>query len=121
MNKKIRGLIEETLDSFLDKDLAETISWVTGYEIIESQEDFALGYVLGSAMMYAHKITLENKLHRKRVRDWEKEFGEKPKWADSEGKPFKIELTEKEMDDLRDMLKRRIPEYKEKITMALNR
>lgn len=101
MDKKTRGLIERNLDYIIKKtDITEGMLWLLDDFLPKSPEDLALGYVLGSLKRYAREVIRMNKIlkHRKNT-----------------------DVTDEEEMIIRDMLRRRIPEFLDKINRELNR
>ena len=129
MNKETRGYIEEALDKVLEQDVLNRMQWVLDEYQIESVQEFALGYMLGSLMSTAYEIVRRNKLFemtdkrldkeigRKRRKEIRKQFEEK----EEKVKPIRVSLSEKEENQIRDMLRRRISDYRQKIYRELNR
>ncbi len=93
MDDKIRGDIEHTIDEILEKSIAydPDISWVFDFAPISSKLDFLLGFVLGRIYVHAWQIMLHT-------------------GAD----------TEHDFQELEEIIRRRLPEIKSKITFGLN-
>lgn len=124
MDKETRGVIENALDEGIEgSNVKDIIDWVQdGMIPIGSPEDLALGYMLGSLARLAHRIALGDKITKKMDKEYEKKFGKKfERPAPSkDSKRLRIYLTKRDIDEIRDMLKRRIMDIKSKITRDLN-
>lgn len=131
MDKETRGIIEESLDVAIRKlDINDITGWILEEYPIRSIKDLALGYVLGSLSRYVHTVIDHQKWFKKfkeRDREWKKEYESKhgKKWEDiktkGDVKPIRAYLTKKDTIEIRDMLKRRIPDIAEFIDKELNR
>lgn len=133
MNIVTRGIIERSLDAFIEQDILDVVSWIFGESSVKSPEDLILGYVLGSYMRYASDIVeeekrwkvarkdseqrLERKLGKKQAKAFWKELEERKE----DVKPIRVTLTTREKNELRDMLIQRIPSYRRKIYRELNK
>jgi hypothetical protein len=132
-----RGIIERSLDAFLEQDILEVVNWIFREAPVKSREDLILGYVLGSYMRYASDLVEQEKrwkIGRKQSEQrFERQFGkEKGKeefekfWkglteAEKDVKPIIVNLATREKGQLRDMLIQRIPSYRRKIYRELNK
>jgi len=104
VDDKIRGDVEHTIDEILDKSLAfdPDIRWVfdfrndesapfIDFKPISSKPDFLLGFVLGRIYTQAWQILIDNRTG-----------------------------TDEDFQELEEIIKRRLPEIKSKITFGLN-
>jgi len=124
---KTRGVIEKSLDSVLEQDILEIVNWISKETSVKSDEDLILGYVLGSCMRYASDTLEEEKRYKRIDKEVEKILGKKRvlelqlKRKAEEVKPIRVSLTQKEKNQLRDMLIQRISSYRRKIYRELNK
>ena len=127
MDIKTRGVIEKSLDSVLEQDILEIVNWISKETSVKSDEDLILGYVLGSCMRYASDTLEEEKRYKRIDKEVEKILGKKRvlelqlKRKAEEVKPIRVSLTQKEKNQLRDMLIQRISSYRRKIYRELNK
>jgi len=133
LDKETRGIIEQSFDFVLEQDILEVVNWILEEFSIKSPQDLALGYVLGSLMRYSYEIVREEKrwkmikkesekrLVKKIGKKSTKEFMERLEKKEENVRPIRVSLTEKETNQLRSMLKQRIPYYKRRIYRELNR
>jgi len=129
LDRETRGTIEEALDSVLEQDILEIVGWILEEFAIESPQDLALGYLLGSLMRYGHSVVRMEKLTKRQKKRLEKELGKERArdlqkgWEEKaeEVKPIKVTLTEKEANQIRNMLRKSIPDYQRKIFRELHR
>ena len=94
MDGQIRGDIEHTIDEILDRSIAfdPDINWIFDFDPdISSKADFLLGYVLGRIYTQAWQIMID-------------------KGTD----------TDQDFQELEEIIKRRIPEIRSRITIGLN-
>lgn len=130
MDRKTRGIIEETLDYvYEEQDFLETINWILEVDSeVKSPEDLALGYFLGSLMRCADNTIRREKLWRAQKRGMEKRLGKEEakeylrevEERTKDIKPLRVSVTRREKNQIRDMLRRRIPS-REKIYRELYR
>lgn len=130
MDKEARGFIEEELDRLISEtDTVDVIRWVTRETPVRSQEDFALGYLIGSLTRYAFDVAWKKKGLKKVAEKWEREMGkeryrEYQRRMEDENrdyKPFKFRWTKKDETQVRNMLKRRLVDMKRKVYRDFNR
>jgi hypothetical protein len=127
LNIKTRGIIEKSFDASLEQDILEVVDWIFKETSVKSREDLILGYVLGSCMRYASDTLEEEKRYKRIDKEVEKILGKKRvlelqlKRKAEEVKPIRVSLTQKEKNQLRDMLIQRIPSYRRKIYRELNK
>jgi hypothetical protein len=123
--------------AFEKQSVLGTIKWVLeADDRIISQEDFALGYVVGSLMNIADSVAsrrkLSEKLEKRYKKSLEKIYGKEDAevelrksamWLEKTkakgGRRIKSELTEEETDDIRSMLVPMIQRFREKIRKEL--
>jgi len=128
LDEKTIGLIEEAFNRALEQeDILDRTKWTRDEVVLKSQEDFVLGYILGSLMSAAYEIARIQKIDRLSKKRLEKELGKERaeeiqrRWKNGEGKVKPILLTEKEVNQIRDMLRRRISDFRRKIHQEHNR
>jgi hypothetical protein len=123
--------------AFEKQSVLETIKWVLEVDDrVMSQEDLALGYVVGSLMNIADNVAsrrkLEEKLEKRYKKGLEKIYGKEKAAKEMQelditlektrakgGRRIKSELTEEENDDIKNMLIPMIPRFREKIRKEL--
>ena len=138
MDAEIRGQISKTInDIFETQNFLDTINWILESDAqVSSKEDLALGYFLGGLSTIAHDYVLvrlrESKIEKITKRLMEKELGkEKAKEVrqrikeDEEkareeirskgGRPVKVEVKEKETEEIRSMLIPMFSSFRDKI------
>ena len=133
MDAAMRGIISEKINrAFEEQKILETVDWLleADDQIYHSREDLALGYFIGSLMSMAADIVRTIKLGIKRDkmyrRNLKKIYGKEGAKEVYEkhtlerirakgGRPLKIELTENEKDDIKNMLIPMIARFREKI------
>jgi len=133
LDEKTIGHVEKAFNLALEQeDILDRTKWARDEVILKTPEDFVLGYVLGSLMSGAYEIARIEKIDRISNKRLEKELGKErvkemqKRWRENveEGKHTRIRptlLTEKEENQIRDMLRRRIPDFRRKIHQELNR
>jgi hypothetical protein len=134
LDRETRGLISEKIDYAFEKQhLLKTIDWILeADDRVVSQEDFALGYFMGSLMNVAYDIAFHKKLSEKCDKKFKKElekiYGKGKSYERLRerdriieearakgGRRIKAELTEEEIGDIRNMLIPMIVPFREKI------
>jgi hypothetical protein len=120
VNEDTRGQIEGALDKAIKNlDVEDSVSWIWEEQRISEEQDLALGYVLGYLACTAHNIVFREKVWKKTKERYEKAVGKKLE-VDKTQKS-EVELTHKEIDEIREMLKRRIQDIMEGIIQGRNR
>lgn len=94
MDKRIRGLIEITLDKVEAIDIVDDIKWVEQEIPIKSLKALAIGYVVGSSVTGATTMVAVGE-HRN--------------------------VTEEDKHQIREIIRRRLPAFIEKIERELNK
>jgi hypothetical protein len=132
MDNETRGFIEKELDKIINslsredstKDIVEWImsdlvdSLLADYgQEIKSSEDLAVGYVLGYLARVCHQILLDKKWKNKM-----KEITSSEKFKESRDKTFTIylKITNKDANEVREIIKPKIPRIREEVIKALN-
>lgn len=132
MNKEVIGLLSEGIEKTLEqKNIVEKAKWaIEADEEIISIEDFTLGYVLGSLMNNlkdgVYWIKWAEKYDAKRERDSVKILG-REKYNElktkvileskgKSGRTIKSEVTEAEIDRIRNMIAPMITQFRAKIS-----
>jgi len=120
-----RGLIEKALDRMIEEtDTTDRIRWVLREISVHSQEDFALGYLIGDLLRYAVQMGWAKKVFRKLEEATEREIGkERYREIKRESeerfmghKPARIYWTKKDMTDMIDILRRRLVDMRRKVS-----
>lgn len=114
MDRETRGMISETLHwNYERSKVLETVDWaLKADDQILNQEDFVLGYYIGSLMSMSVEIVARRNLFDKLPDLLKKESAEvKPK----RGRPRSIAATRKEKEEIKDMLIPMIARFREKI------
>lgn len=138
MDVETRGMVSGIVNyAFEKQSVLETIKWVLEVDDrVMSQEDLALGYVVGSLMNIADNVAsrrkLEEKLEKRYKKGLEKIYGKEKAAKEMQelditlektrakgGRRIKSELTEEENDDIKNMLIPMIPRFREKIRKEL--
>lgn len=101
MDKKTRGFVEKSLDAVLKTNITDGMRWIVDESPIKSPEELALGYVLGSLTRLLHDTVRTKRILLKRKKA--------------------LNLTENDVTEIRDMLRRRLPDIREKIARELYR
>lgn len=95
MDEKTRGFIERSLDEVLAEGvISGSVNWIQGEIPIKSLRDVALGYIIGSVERFANTVIMLTE---------------------------KTEVTLEDQDEIRGIMKRRIPEIMQKILSELGR
>ena len=134
MDTETRGLISEIINYvFEQQNVLKTINWVLEVDDqVTSQEDLALGYIIGSLMNIADSIANRKRLIEKTEKRYKKELdkiygkeGAVKRLEEQDtflkerrvkgGRPIKVELTEKETEDIKNLLIPMIARFREKI------
>lgn len=101
MDKRTRGRIEKDLDKFLksEESITKNTVWLLdALQIVRAPEEIILGYLFGALMSgYSRAVSYE-KIKRNRK---------------------STDMAEEERDEIRDMLRRRIPDFLERINREL--
>jgi len=130
LDKETRGTIENSLDEMIrGLDINDITGWIVEEYPITSVKDLALGYVLGSFARYAYTLMLSEKWGKQSKKRLEKEAGREVaerinkslENAVKDMKPLRVNLTEKDYVEIREMLKRRILDIQGIIDRELNR
>ena len=100
MDKRARGFIEKSLDEELGNIVTEDLLWFLNELHMKSPEEFGLGYALGYLMKWIQNFVL-----------WRKVTG---------GKKDR-NLTERDVTEIRNMLRRRFNNIMEEIVRGLNK
>ena len=111
LDRRTRGFIEKGLDEVLETDITNGMRWIPDIMPLGSPEEFALGYVLGSLMGWAHNVIKIRRIARI----------SKTKTPDEIMKLARKDISEKDATEIRDMLIRRILDIVEIINRELNR
>jgi len=138
LDVETRGMVSGIVNyAFEKQSVLETIKWVLEVDDrVMSQEDLALGYVVGSLMNIADNVAsrrkLEEKLEKRYKKGLEKIYGKEKAAKEMQelditlektrakgGRRIKSELTEEENDDIKNMLIPMIPRFREKIRKEL--
>jgi hypothetical protein len=120
VNEDMRGQIERALDKAVKSlDVEDSVGWIWDEQKISSFEDLALGYVLGYIACTAHNIIFQGKVWKKTEEHYEKAVGKKLEIDKTQ--KIDVKLTPKEIDEIREMLKRRIQNIMEAIVQGRNR
>lgn len=126
MDKRTRGFIETQLDQFiLETNVTDGMRWILDeLPITRSPEEIALGYVLGSLMRYYHDVVRIRKHMRQSMRL--RNRIKKAKTADelksiSERKPKDLDVTQEDVVEIRDILRRRLQDIMAKINIELGK
>jgi len=133
-----RGWISGTVNSVFEKQIVlETVNWILETDDqVESQEDLALGYFMGSLMNIAGNVASRRKLEEKSEKQFkkglEKIYGKEGATKELReyhaileearakgGGQIESELTEEETEDIRNMLIPMIQRFREKIRKEL--
>ena len=93
VDDKMRGAIEQDIESQLESDLLEDFGWIFDTILISSKEDYLLGCAVGKLMMLAWRT-----------------FREK-----------KYDAMNYDLEQVRDIIKRRVPEIQAKIVAELDK
>ena len=134
MDREIRGLISGTIDYVFERqNVLKAINWILeADDQVRSQEDLALGYFMGSLVNIAHDVAGHNKVNEKLEKQYKKRLekicgkeGATKKLKEDDtileetrakgGRRIKAELTEEEIEDIRNMLIPMIAPFREKI------
>ena len=115
-------MIEET-------DTTNRINWVLREISVHSEEDFALGYLIGDLFRYATQVAWTKKVSRKIEKRSESELGkERLREIERMGeeyakgrKPLRIYWTKKDTTDIIDMLRRRLVDMRRKVSRDFHR
>jgi len=115
-------MIEET-------DTTNRINWVLREISVHSEEDFALGYLIGDLFRYATHVAWTKKVARKIEKRSESELGkERLREIERMGeeyakgrKPLRIYWTKKDTTDIIDMLRRRLVDMRRKVSRDFHR
>lgn len=132
MDTETLGKIEEEINRILELEDFSLPEWVQKHTILKEPQEFMLGYMLGllwndTQTILIHKKYAEqaNKRFNKRMK---KKFGKsyvspKEQIVDEKKKlkPIKVELPEEDLNKIRDMLRRRIPDFRVKIYKDFNK
>ncbi len=95
MDKKTRGYIELAInDVVLKVDLVAVLKWVQRDTSVSSFRDLALGYMIGGAMSLAHTYIV---LSKRRA------------------------ITDKDKIEVRELIRKRLPDFLEKVEREMNR
>jgi hypothetical protein len=94
LKEETRGTIETDLDDLLKTDLFSEIKWLEDEVPIQSLGDLGLGYIFGSFVLFAQSIITMTERRKATLEDY---------------------------DEIKKMLKRRLPEILTKINQELNR
>lgn len=97
MDRNLRGLIENAFDAGLKESFREDVEWIQRQILISSARDVAIGYIAGGLMSAGIGICMTSKRH----------YPEKEQYAD--------------IEEIKQMLKRRLPEIVESVERELNR
>lgn len=139
MDRETIGRISNLINNTFEKqNILETVNWILEadtFKVIESQEDLALGYILGAILNIGDCIVrdkkyddtivkwkkkmLEKMLEKeelKKMLDAQPKIGEQAKAKGGRIHYIKVETTEKETDRVRNMLIPMIAPYREKIS-----
>ena len=138
MDVKIRGLISGTVNYAFEKQrVLDTIDWILeADDHTRSQEDLALGYVLGALMNISCNLASRVKQEEKQDKQYKKMlasiYGKKEAAKHLQesnigleqekakgGRSVRTEVTEEETDDIRNMLIPMIQRFREKIRKEL--
>jgi len=92
LDEETRGFIEKMLDGVIDLDLIRSVKWVKDEIPTSCARDLALGYALGTADALAIATV---------------KFG------------IRKSCSAQDLKDIREMIKRRLPEFIEKITREI--
>ena len=130
MDKETRGVIEGALDRIISEmDTTDMIRWVLREISVHSQEDFALGYLIGFLMRFAIDMGWRRKVVRKSIERTEREMGKermreiRREIAESskDYEPFRVYWTKNDMRDMRDILRRRLVDMRRKVSRDFHR
>lgn len=132
MDRKTRGNIEDAFNIIIEKlDARNVLEILDRYPIrSKAPENLALGYMLGYMDRVARAKVLSWRIEKKfeaRRRKIDKEFEEKhgrkpPKIEKSEDvKVRRISWSKKDLAEIMDMLRRRVPDVVDKVVRELNR
>ncbi|UCE44470.1 MAG: hypothetical protein JSV57_03060 [Candidatus Bathyarchaeota archaeon] len=91
MDERVRGMIESEFDSLMKSNILDSIKWLTQEVPHSSTRDIALGYVVGAMATYGMAL---------------------------HGIALKQSI---KADELRSVIRRRLPEIREKINRELHR
>lgn len=94
MDERTRGFIEATLDKVEATEVVDSIKWVEQEIPIKSLKDLAIGYVVGSSLTGATTMITLGEHHA---------------------------VTEEDKLQIREIMKRRLPAFIEKIERELHR
>jgi hypothetical protein len=134
MDDETTGTVSGIISSvFENQNILETVNWILkSDEQVMSKEDLALGYIMGALMSSAVDVAMDMKLSKINRQAYEKRleqiYGKEEalkKLQEMDGKieerrakggrQIKIELTEKETEDIRNMLIPMIAPFREKV------
>lgn len=94
MDDATRGFIENSVDNLLNREILQRIEWIQRETPISSLRDVALGYIVLSIEALAEGAVMMNH----------------PEYR----------ISEKDKEDIRSIIKRRLPDIFEKIERELN-
>jgi hypothetical protein len=122
LDTETRGIIEHQINTvYQNQNTLEGLDWILEIDKdLESFYDFALGYVLGSLMQIVvnHAVTLkEAKKTKVLFEKLEKERKENP------NRKFRrviAELSEEETEEIRDIIKRWVIPFREKLNREID-
>jgi len=96
MDEVARGYIESVIDDLLKYDVVPNVEWLGGEATIKSLSDLALGYMVGGVQAFAVSMLSVTSLYK-----------------GSRG------VSEEDRTEVRAIIKRRIPEFVQKITKEM--
>lgn len=134
MDRETRGRISEIIDyAFEKQNVLKTINWILEADNqVGSQEDLALGYFMGSLVNNTYDVAGHKKVNEKLEKQYKKRLekicgkeGATKRLREDDiileetrtkgGRRIKAELTEEEIEDIRNMLIPMIVPFREKI------
>lgn len=122
LDVEIRGVIENQINSVYQKqNMLEGLDWILEVDSeLTELNDFALGYFLGSLMQIAVNQAETSKNSKKFAVRFEKL---KEEWKKNPKKKMRIvntKLTEEETDEIRDIMKRWVIPFREKLNNEIH-
>lgn len=134
LDEETIGHIEKELDRMISEtDMRERMRWVLKEIPVGSQEEFALGYLIGSLTSHAYDVTMKlsniKKIDKRWKRKIEKEMGKerlreierKREEIIKDVKPPRVYWTKKEDTQIRNMMIRRLVQIRRKVHRDFHR
>ena len=117
MNIEARGAIDKFINTVYQKqNMIDTLNWLSEKDKdIENFEDLAMGYFFGSIVSEASQLAANWNFIEVYERRWKKYLKDLEKNSKRKMQTITPKLSNEETEEIKDILKKWIPQFREKI------